>query len=71
MKLIKRYHAIVGCEVWVLSQAYIDGSGEPQIAEAKQAFAHHELDYRDYMAWKICAIRAAIRHFISTQQAKE
>jgi hypothetical protein len=71
MKLIKRYHSIVGCEVWVMRQAYIDESGEPQIAEAKQAFANHELDYREYVAWKVRAIRTAIRHFISTQRPKE
>lgn len=65
MKLEKTYHTILGCEVWSLSQTYIDASGQHEMAKTKHAFMPHELDYRDHVAWRLRGMRAALREFIA------
>lgn len=69
MKLEKKYHSILGCEVWRLTQRYIDSSGEERFAQTKLAMPTHELELSDYgrsfQCVRLLDARAAIREFIA------
>lgn len=67
MKLRKGYSPVLGCEVWHLSQKYLDRSGRPATAAASFCILDFADAYfpRRHLALRVIRARQAVRQHVA------